>query len=113
MGPAHRALAVSEQAGNADSPLEFARHFLHERKKLGALRLGELAFLDTEKPVLAFTRAHRGERILCVFNLGREDATFTHPLVGQGRVMGLGCGNSLDRGETLHLGPLACRFAAL
>jgi alpha-glucosidase len=113
LGPAHRALAVSEQEGNADSALEFARHFLHGRKKSAALRQGELAFLDAPKPVLAFTRSHDVERILCVFNLGHEDAVFSHPLIGQGSVIGLGCGNSMERDGNLQLGPLACRFVAL
>lgn len=113
LGPAHKALAVSEQEGNADSPLEFARHFLNQRRTMNALRLGTLSFLDAERPVLAYIREHDGERTLCVFNMSREDASFTHPLIGQGEVLGLGCGNSLDRGQTLHLGPLAARFAAL
>jgi alpha-glucosidase len=113
LGPTHKALAVSEQEGNADSPLEFARHFLRERKQSAALRLGEIAFVDAGKPVLAFTRSHDSERILCVFNMSAGDATFAHPLVAQGRVLGLGCGNSSDRAETLHLGPFAARFAAL
>ncbi len=42
MGPAHKALAVSEQEGDAHSPLEFARHFLNARKKSAALRLGDI-----------------------------------------------------------------------
>jgi alpha-glucosidase len=113
LGPTHRALAVSEQDGNADSPLEFARHFLAERKKSRALRLGDIAFLDAEKPILAFVRESDGERMLCIFNLSRDDASFTHPLVAQSRVVGWGCGNSMDQGATLHLAPLACRFAEL
>ncbi len=113
LGPAHKALAVSEQEGNADSPLEFARHFLAGRRASKALRLGTLSFLETDKPVLAFVREQDGERVLCVFNLSRDDATFIHPLVAEGSVIGLGCGNSVDRGETLHLGPLAARFATL
>ena len=113
LGPAHKALAVSEQEGNADSPLEFARHFLAERRNSKALRFGELKFLDAEKPVLAFTREQDGERVLCVFNMSRDDASFSHPLVAKSNVLGLGCGNSTDKGETLHLGPLAARFAAL
>jgi alpha-glucosidase len=113
LGPTHKALAVSEQSGNPDSPLEFARHFLRERKKSAALRLGEIAFLAADKPVLAFTREHEGERILCVFNMSAGDASFRHPLVATGRVFGLGCGNSSDRGEALHLGPFAARFASV
>jgi alpha-glucosidase len=111
MGPAHKALAVSQQDGNADSALEFARHFLAGRKQSAALRLGELKFLEAEKPILAFTREHEGETMLCVFNMSRDDASFTDPLIAKSKVIGLGCGNSMDRGETLHLGPLAARFA--
>ncbi|HWD28342.1 MAG TPA: alpha-amylase family glycosyl hydrolase [Rhizomicrobium sp.] len=113
LGPAHKALAVSEQTGNADSPLEFARHFLAGRKKSRALRLGDVTFLDADKPILAFIREAEGERMLCIFNLSREDARFTHPLIAKSAVAGLGCGNSMDQGATLHLGPLACRFAEL
>src|SRR3569833_191361 len=113
MGPAHKALAVSDQDGRADSPLECARQFLRERKASAGLRLGELAFVDAESPVLAFTRTHGDERILCVFNMSRGDASFTHKMIGQGEVLGLGCGNSMDRGSTLHLGPLAASFRKL
>ena len=112
LGETHRALAVSEQEGNADSPLEFARHFLAGRRASPALRLGDIEFVDAEKPILAFTRSLGAERILCVFNLSRDDITFPHPSIAEGRVLGLGCGNSMERGDTLHLGPLAARFTA-
>ena len=52
LGPAHTALAVSEQEHTADSMLIYARHFLAARKKSPALRLGEIKFLDAGKPVL-------------------------------------------------------------
>lgn len=113
MGQTHKALAVSKQEGNPDSPLEFARHFLRERKAGIALRLGALKFIEADKPILAFTREYSGEHILCVFNTSRDDASFTHPLVGKSQVLGLGCGSSMDRGDTLHLGPLATRFAKI
>jgi len=45
--------------------------------------------------------------------MSRGDASFTHPMIGQGEVLGLGCGNSMDRGSTLHLGPLAASFRKL
>jgi len=44
--------------------------------------------------------------------MSREDATFRHPAIAGGRVLGLGCGNSMERGDTLQLGPLAARFTA-
>ena len=105
-------MAVSVQEGNADSPLEFARHFLHARKSSAALRLGDITFLDAEKPVLAFTREEGDERILCAFNMSGGDAVFAHPAVAKGKVQGLGCGNSSEKGETLTLGPYAAWFAA-
>ncbi len=113
LGPTHRALAVSEQEGDANSPLEFARHFLAARKKSSALRSGEIAFIDADAPILAFTREQGDEKLLGVFNLSDADARFVHPLVARGEVLGLGCGNSTDRGETLMLGPLAARFSRL
>ncbi len=112
LGPHHRSMAVSAQEGNADSPLEFARHFLHARKTNRALRLGKIKFLDAEKPVLAFTREEGSERILCVFNMSAGDAAFRHPAIAGGKVLGLGCGNSSEKGEMLTLGPYAARFTA-
>ena len=112
-GPAHKALAVSEQEGNPDSVLGFARHFLHLRRGLDAMRLGTIDFIDAEKPVLVFTRTLGDEKILCVFNMSAQDAGFRHASVATGTALGLGCGNSLDEADTLHLGPYAARFAKL
>ena len=111
LGPAHKGLAVSEQDGRPDSMLDFARHFLHLRRGLDAMRLGAIDFIDCEAPVLAFTRTLGDERILCVFNMSAQDALFRHASVENAEALGLGCGNSLDKGDTLHLGPFAARFA--
>lgn len=111
LGAAHKALAVSEQESNPDSALAFARHFLAGRKRTAALRLGDIAFVDAEKPVLAFTRSHGSERVLCVFNMSGEDAVFRHSELG--RPLDLGCGSAVVKGETLNLGPYAARFSKL
>jgi len=42
-------LRVSEQEGDADSTLNFARAFLVQRKKSAALRLGQIAWVDTAR----------------------------------------------------------------
>ena len=88
---AHRARAVSRQHGDPASVLERTRTFLHWRKRHPALRLGSIAFLPAPEPVLAFVRAHAGERLLCVFNLGLVPDSFDarayvnlHPLDGHG-----------------------------
>jgi len=75
-GPAHRALAVSEQEKDGASPLQFARRFLAVRRASAALRLGEIEFLDAPPPVLAFRRRWRNECVWCVFNMGNAPAAF-------------------------------------
>ncbi|MGH8061901.1 MAG: alpha-glucosidase family protein, partial [Pseudoxanthomonas sp.] len=66
---AHRALAVQGQERDADSTLNATRGFLRWRKSLPALQWGDIHFLDTSEPVLAFTRSFEGQRLLVVFNL--------------------------------------------
>ena len=66
---AHRALAVQGQERDADSTLNATRRFLHWRKTLPALQWGDIRFLDTSEPVLAFVRSFDGQRLLVVFNL--------------------------------------------
>lgn len=67
--PEHRALAVSRQETDPDSTLHAFRAFMKWRRGQPALREGEIHFLDTPEPVLAFTRELAGERVLAVFNL--------------------------------------------
>ena len=44
-----------------------------------ALIDGDIRFLDTAEPVLAFTRTHADQTLLCVFNLGAEAQSFALP----------------------------------
>jgi alpha-glucosidase len=80
---AHRALAVETQAAEAGSTLNRMRRFLQWRKRQPALRQGAMRFLDAPEPVLAFERGHGDARLLCVFNLGAEEARFTPPEAGE------------------------------
>jgi alpha-glucosidase len=72
--PAHAALAVDRQESDAASTLNFTRALLAWRKRHGSLVTGDIRFLDTSEPVLAFERSIPEERILCVFNLGADPA---------------------------------------
>ena len=65
----HRALAVSRQDADPHSVLNGFRGFMRWRKSQPALRLGDIAFIDTAEPVLAFTRRLDGQAVLVVFNL--------------------------------------------
>ena len=68
------------QAADVGSVLAHARAVVAMRHANPALMGGDISFLDTEGSVLAFTRDGGGEKILCVFNLGKTDeARFALP----------------------------------
>jgi len=101
MGPAHAALAVSEQERDPDSALAYTREWLAARKAHPALREGTLDLLPGE--ALAFVREHAGERIICVFNLTEGSLRFDLP--GPVRALDLGLGEIRQVGNALALGP--------
>jgi alpha-glucosidase len=89
--PRHRDLAVDRQEADPFSVLHFTRDFLAWRKRHPALIRGDIRFLDLREPVLAFERLSEGERLLALFNLGRETevvdlhaAAWGQPLAGHG-----------------------------
>jgi alpha-glucosidase len=65
-------MAVDVQDADADSILNFFRHLIAMRFDSAALRVGDLAFLDAPRNVLAFMRRADGESVVCVFNLGDQ-----------------------------------------
>ncbi|PKM05578.1 MAG: alpha-glucosidase, partial [Gammaproteobacteria bacterium HGW-Gammaproteobacteria-7] len=75
----HRRRAVSRQEADPNSTLHGFRHFMHWRRTEPALRWGDIAFIDSPEPVLAFTRAYQGQRLLAVFNLGEAPVNFALP----------------------------------
>jgi alpha-glucosidase len=100
----HCRKAVDLQETDPDSSLNFYRTFIAWRKRQSILLHGNIYFLDTAEPVLAFVREFDGERWLCAFNLGADRiqvqfpdvvgglaAVDDHPL-GGGKV----CGDSIE-----------------
>ncbi len=75
----HHALSVAKQEAQPESPLNQYRRFLAWRAQQPALREGSIHFLDTEEPILAFTRSHGDQTLLCVFNLSAKPQVFTAP----------------------------------
>jgi alpha-glucosidase len=119
--PRHYPLAVDLQEADPASVLRFTRCFLAWRRQRSALRTGDIMFLDTAEPVLAFLRSTPLERLLCAFNLGPNsesvrvnlpgdrgplDGTWIRPLTGHG-LMGRFHGDRLD------LPPYGAVFAIL
>jgi len=76
---AHRALSVASQSADADSVLAQTRRFLQWRRTQPALRTGDIVFLDTPEPVLAFIRTAGDTRVLVAFNLSSSPVAWTLP----------------------------------
>lgn len=77
--PRHLAQAVDRQQQSPGSVLNFARACIDYRRTSNALRIGDCRFLSGPKDVLVFTRRFQGETLLCAFNLGDSDATYSPP----------------------------------
>jgi alpha-glucosidase len=76
----HRLRSVARQQGDPASTLNGFRRFMRWRREQPALRWGDIRFLDTPEPVLAFVRELNGERVLSAFNL--SGAPVEVPLAG-------------------------------
>jgi alpha-glucosidase len=112
-GSAHRSMAVSEQEREPSSVLQFARSFLKLRRTHPALKLGDISAVEAKDPVLAFVREHEAERLLCVFNLSRERATFHDTRVAAATPVSIDCGAASAAGEVVELGPLSAWLGTL
>ena len=77
--PAHRPLAVDLQEGDPGSMLALTRRLVALRKSRRALRVGAIRPVEAPEPLLAFERGDGAERLLCVFNLGREAVDWPLP----------------------------------
>ncbi|MBP2233752.1 alpha-glucosidase [Sinorhizobium kostiense] len=71
----HRLLAVDAQEGVPGSVLEHYRSTLAFRRAHATLVDGEMAFLASNRDVLAFVRKKGGQRLLFVFNLTSKPQT--------------------------------------
>lgn len=109
----HAGLTVEEQGEDPDSALSFSREMIAFRKATPALSLGEIAFLGVAEPLLAFTRRHDGDEVICVFNLGRDPQVFSHPVLARAELLPLRAGDADLRGESVGLSPHAAAFLRL
>ncbi|MBD9528593.1 alpha-glucosidase family protein [Paracoccus sp. PAR01] len=84
--PEQAARAVDTQSADPDSVLSAYRATLAFRRSQPALRWGEIEFIRTREPLLAFRRRFEGQEVTCVFNLSKMPAQF---VAGEGtRLLG-------------------------
>lgn len=107
----HLALAVDRQECDPHSVLNRTRTFLHWRQAQPALLTGDIAFIDTDKPVLAMTRTGDEQMLLCAFNLGPETAHLVSPSPVQA-LEGHGFEAAID-GTTITLPGYGAFFGAI
>jgi alpha-glucosidase len=78
----HRVMAVSRQESDPESALQGFRAFMAWRRTQPALRWGDIAMLESEEPLLAFTRTFGDETVLVCFNLSAGPLETEVPVAG-------------------------------
>ncbi len=112
---AHVKRAVDNQEETSESVLKFARRAIQFRQDHPSLRLGDITFLASDGPVLAFKRSLGDETVTCVFN-SSDDAAVWHgeaaaDIVMKGaRQLDLGTGEVSILGTELMCGPRSAAF---
>jgi alpha-glucosidase len=109
----HEGLSVEAQAEDPESTLAFSKAMIALRRSEAALRLGEIEFLETEGPLIAFVRRLGGRSIACLFNLGGDPQVVAAPALAGAELMPLRSGEADLRGESVGLSPYAAAFLRL
>jgi len=85
--PEHQQKSVDAQDKPANSVLNSYRHFTQWRKKHSALLYGDISFIDTAEPILAFIRNDNAEKLLVCFNFSDKSQTLSLDLLSQEHVV--------------------------
>ena len=77
MAVEHQEKSVNLQDSSADSVLNSYRHFTQWRKQHSALLYGDITFVDSPEPILAFIRQDSVEKLLVCFNFSDQTQAFS------------------------------------
>ena len=110
--PAQSALNVAAQDADPNSTLAFYRRILAWRKSHPALREGDITFLKTAEPILAFRRTLGEQSLLCVFNLSAEPRELAVTGLGNAEAEPISQNAALG-GKAIKLGPNGYVFISL
>ncbi|MBQ4798984.1 alpha glucosidase [Pseudoalteromonas sp. MMG006] len=108
---AHTQSAVSVQDKDSDSILNAYREFMAWRKQHAVLLEGDIEFIDTTEPILAFYRTLNEQTMLCVFNLAQTNQTFELTKAVTDAHDSLSHCNATLEGNTLSISSFGCYFA--
>lgn len=73
----HHSKSVDLQENLSASVLNSYRHFNQWRKQHSALLYGDISFIETPEPILAFTRKDSNEKLVVCFNFSNQEQTFS------------------------------------
>ncbi|XQF93666.1 alpha-glucosidase family protein [Pseudoalteromonas espejiana] len=108
---AHTQSAVSVQDKDSDSILNAYREFMAWRKQYAVLLEGDIEFIDTAEPILAFYRTLNEQTMLCVFNLAQTNQTFELTKTVTEAQDSLSHCNATLEDNTLSISGFGCYFA--
>ncbi|MCP4320396.1 MAG: alpha-glucosidase, partial [Alteromonadales bacterium] len=118
MSDEHVAKSVDLQEEAVDSVLNTYRHFNRWRKEQPAIRYGDIQFIDTPEPVLAFVRQYKDERLLVCFNFSEQSQSVAlSSLLQDGDGINVLSGHKLVSGtiadDSLQLSAFGCFYSKL
>jgi len=107
----HKQQSVKQQTHDHGSILNAYREFMAWRKTKTVLLEGDIEFINTHEPVLAFYRTFENEKMLCVFNLSGTEASLSMPTEVLTEFSELSHHKGHVANEELLLAPFACYYA--
>ncbi len=113
LDPRHAPLAADAQEADPDSVLHFTRTLIAMRRERPALQRGDARPIPGPEGVLAYVRAYEGQRVLCAFNLGEEEAVIRAPELAGAMLLNTPGQRGALSSDALHLAPSAYAFAEL
>ena len=113
VAPEHQEVAVNLQEDDSSSVLNTFRKFLSWRKQYAALFKGDIEFVDSDEPILAFYRQYRDEKLLVMLNLSSSQQVVSIP--GNNALSALeghGLSSGVISGNKIELPAYGCLFAS-
>ena len=108
---AHKQQSVAVQTNDSNSILNAYREFMAWRKSQAVLLEGDIEFIETPEPVLAFYRTLGPQKMLCIFNLNSQQTSIDMPTSIVKEYNELSHHSAKLSQDTLTLEPFACFYA--
>jgi len=114
----HFEKSVNLQDEDTESVLNSYRHFNRWRKEQPAIRYGDINFIDTDEPILAFVREYKGEKLLVCFNFSDQKqsvalSSLTQQSTNLTELSGHKLISAKITDDTLYFPPFGCFYSKL